>query len=154
MWAKKTGQPMPKYIPFSGGGELATQVVAGSVDVGVLNLSEAGGPIDAGDLCPLVILGDNAMAPIPKAKTAKSMGVDLVLSTTRGFVTHKGTDPARVAELEKGLAKAMKHSMYQAYLANSGLDNTSPQPSGPWGKQIKFMVAEFGPALKAMGLLK
>ena len=84
MWAKKTGQPMPKYIPFSGGGELATQVVAGSVDVGVLNLSEAGGPIDAGDLCPLVILGDNAMKPIPKAKTAKSMGVDLVLSTTRG----------------------------------------------------------------------
>jgi tripartite-type tricarboxylate transporter receptor subunit TctC len=78
----------------------------------------------------------------------------LVLSTTRGFVTHKGADPARVAELEKGLSKAMKHSMYQAYLANSGLDNTSPQPSGPWAKQIKFMVGEFGPALKEMGLLK
>ena len=59
-----------------------------------------------------------------------------------------------MAEMEKGLSKAMKHSMYQAYLANSGLDNTSPQPSGPWGKQIKFMVGEFGPALKAMGLLK
>ena len=154
LFAKKLGQPMPKYIPFKGGGELATQVVAGAVDVGVLNLSEAGGPIDAGDLCPLVILGENAMAPIPKAKTAKSMGIDLVLSTTRGFVTHKGVDPARVAEMEKGLSKAMKHSMYQAYLANSGLDNTSPQPSGPWGKQIKFMVGEFGPALKAMGLLK
>jgi tripartite-type tricarboxylate transporter receptor subunit TctC len=154
LFAKKLGQKMPKYIPFKGGGELATQVVAGAVDVGVLNLSEAGGPIDAGDLCPLVILGDNAMAPIPKAKTAKSMGIDLVLSTTRGFVTHKGVDAARVAELEKGLSKAMKHSMYQAYLANSGLDNTSPQPSGPWAKQIKFMVGEFGPALKAMGLLK
>jgi tripartite-type tricarboxylate transporter receptor subunit TctC len=82
------------------------------------------------------------------------MGIDLVLSTTRGFVTHKGADSARVAELEKGLSKAMKHSMYQAYLANSGLDNTSPQPSGPWAKQIKFMVGEFGPALKEMGLLK
>jgi hypothetical protein len=56
--------------------------------------------------------------------------------------------------MEKGLAKAMKHSMYQAYLANSGLDNTSHQASGPWGKQIKFMVSEFGPALKEMGLLK
>ena len=154
LFAKKLGQPMPKYIPFKGGGELATQVVAGAVDVGVLNLSEAGGPIDAGDLCPLVILGDNAMAPIPKAKTAKSMGIDLVLSTTRGFVTHAGADKARVTELEAGLSKAMKHSMYQAYLANSGLDNTSPQPSGPWGEQIKFMVGEFGPALKEMGLIK
>ena len=154
MWAKKTGQKMPKYIPFKGGGELATQVVAGSVDVGILNLSEAGAPIEAGDLCPLVILGDNAMGPIPKAKTAKSLGIDLVLSTTRGFVTHAGVDKARVGQMEKGLTKAMKHSMYQAYLANSGLDNTSPQASAAWGKQIKFMVGEFGPALKEMGLMK
>ena len=154
LWAKRLGVPMPTYIPFKGGGELATQLVAGSIDVGTLNLSEAAAPVEAGDICPLVILGDAGMGPIPKAKTAKSMGIDLVLSTTRGFVTHAGVDPARRTELEKGMRKAMKHSMYQAYLKNSGLDDTSPQPSGPWGKQIKFMVGEFGPALKEMGLIK
>ena len=153
-WAKRLGVPMPTYLPFKGGGELATQLVAGSIDVGTLNLSEAAAPVEAGDICPLVILGDAGMGPIPKAKTAKALGIDLVLSTTRGFVTHAGVDPARRAELEKGMAKAMKHSMYQAYLKNSGLDDTSPQPSGPWGKQIKFMVGEFGPALKEMGLIK
>lgn len=154
LWAKRLGVPMPTYIAFKGGGELATQLVAGSVDVGTLNLSEAAAPVEAGDICPLVILAENGMAPIPNAKTAKSMGIDLVLSTTRGFVTHAGVDAARVAELEKGMGKAMKHSMYQAYLANSGLDDTSPQPSGPWGAQIKAMVSEFGPALKEMGLAK
>ena len=154
LWAKRLGVPMPTYIPFKGGGELATQLVAGSVNVGTLNLSEAAAPVEAGDICPLVILGEAGMAPIPKAKTAKSMGIDLVLSTTRGFVTHAGVDPARRAALEKGMMKAMKHSMYQAYLKNSGLDETSPQPSGAWGKQIKSMVGEFGPALKAMGLVK
>jgi hypothetical protein len=50
--------------------------------------------------------------------------------------------------------KAMKHSLYQAYLMNSGLDSSSPQPSGPWGEQIKAMVGEFGPALKEMGLVE
>ena len=25
LWAKRLGQPMPTYIPFKGGGELATQ---------------------------------------------------------------------------------------------------------------------------------
>ena len=60
----------------------------------------------------------------------------------------------RRAELEKGMMKAMQHSMYQAYLQNSGLDETSPQPSGPWGEQIKLMVEEFGPALKDMGLVE
>ena len=154
LWAKRLGVPMPTYLPFKGGGELATQLVAGSIDVGTLNLSEAAAPVEAGDICPLVILGDAGMGPIPKAKTAKALGIDLVLSTTRGFVTHAGVDPARRAELEKGIAKAMQHSMYQAYLKNSGLDDTSPQPSGPWGKQIKFMVGEFGPALKEMGLIK
>ena len=154
LWAKRLGVPMPTYIPFKGGGELATQLVAGSVDVGTLNLSEASAPVEAGDICPLVILGEDAMAPIPKAKTAKSMGINLVLSTTRGFVTHAGVPEARRAELEKAIMGAMHHSLYQAYLKNSGLDETSPQPSGPWGKQIKDMVDEFGPALKEMGLAK
>jgi tripartite-type tricarboxylate transporter receptor subunit TctC len=154
LWAKRLGVPMPNYIPFKGGGELATQLVAGTVDVGTLNLSEAAAPVEAGDICPLVILANAGMAPIPKAKTAKSLGIDLVLSTTRGFVTHAGVDPARRAELEAGIMEAMKHSLYQAYLVNSGLDETSPQASGPWGEQIKSMVGEFGPALKEMGLVQ
>ena len=143
---------MPTYIPFKGGGELATQLVAGAIDVGTLNLSEAAAPVEAGDICPLVILANQGMAPIPKAKTAKQLGIDLVLSTTRGFVTHAGVSASRRAELEKGIMKAMQHSLYQAYLMNSGLDSTSPQPSGPWGEQIRSMVNEFGPALKEMGL--
>ncbi|MFX4219811.1 MAG: Bug family tripartite tricarboxylate transporter substrate binding protein [Thalassobaculum sp.] len=154
LWAKRLGQPMPTYIPFKGGGELATQLVAGAVDVGVLNLSEATAPIEAGDICPLVILAEDGMEPIPSAKSSKELGINLVLSTTRGFVTHSGVDEARRAELEAGLSKAMDHSLYQAYLMNSGLDATSPQPSGPWGKQIKAMVDEFGPALKEMGLVQ
>lgn len=154
LWAKRLGVPMPTYIAFKGGGELATQLVAGSVDIGVLNLSEASAPIEAGDICPLVILGDSRMDPIPNARTGKELGVNLVLSTTRGFVTHAGVSEARRAELEAGLMKAMKHSMYQAYLVNSGLDSTSPLASGPWGEQIKSMVGEFGPALKEMGLLQ
>ncbi|GMQ75982.1 MAG: tripartite tricarboxylate transporter substrate binding protein [Gammaproteobacteria bacterium] len=154
LWSKRLGVKMPIYIPFKGGGELATQLVAGAVDVGTLNLSEAAAPVEAGDICPLVILANKGMAPIPKAKTAKELGIDLVLSTTRGFVTHAGVDPARREALEKGILKAMQHSMYQAYLTNSGLDSTSPQPSGPWGEQIKAMVGEFGPALKEMGLVK
>lgn len=154
LWAKRLGVPMPNYLPFKGGGELATQLVAGAVDVGTLNLSEAAAPVEAGDICPLVILAENGMDPIPDAKTSGELGIDLILSTTRGFVTHAGVDEARRAELEEGMMKAMDHSMYQAYLVNSGLDATSPQASDAWGEQIKSMVGEFGPALKEMGLIE
>lgn len=154
LWAQRLGVDMPTYIPFKGGGELATQLVAGSVDVGTLNLSEAAAPVEAGDICPMVILAETGMELIPDAKTSKDLGIDLVLSTTRGFVTHAGVDEARRAELEAGMMKAMDHSMYQAYLMNSGLDATSPQSSDAWGEQIKSMVSEFGPALKEMGLIE
>ncbi len=154
LFNKRLGQPMPTYLPFKGGGELATQLVAGAIDVATLNLSEAAAPVEAGDICPLVILGTDNMEPIPAAKTGQALGVDLVLSTTRGFVTHAGVAKERVAELEAGMMKAMEHSMYQAYLANSGLDNTSPMASAAWGEQIKSMAEEFGPALKEMGLVK
>jgi len=154
LFAKRLGVEMPTYIPFKGGGELATQLVAGAVDVGTLNLSEAAAPVEAGDICPLVILAENGMEPIPDAKTSGDLGIDLILSTTRGFVTHAGVSEERRAEMEAGLSKAMEHSLYQAYLMNSGLDDSSPQGSEAWGKQIASMVQEFGPALKEMGLVK
>jgi len=154
MFTKKGGMQMPKILPFDGGGELATQLVAGAVDAAVLNLAEAGSQIEAGDVCPMVILDRNPMAPIPKAKTSIEMGIDLELATVRGYATHAGVDKARRDELEAGMMKAMNHSLYQAYLANSGLNETSPMGAAEWGKQMKMMVNEFGPALKEMGLVK
>ena len=63
------------------------------------------------------------------------------------------SDAVGSAELEAAMTKAMGHSLYQAYLMNSGLDSTSPMESKAWGEQIKMMVNEFGPALKEMGLM-
>ena len=93
-----------------------------------------------------------------QAKTTRNlaieMGIDLELATVRGYATHAGVDKARRDELEAGMMKAMNHSLYQAYLANSGLNETSPMGAAEWGKQMKMMVNEFGPALKEMGLVK
>ena len=152
IFAKRGGLMQPTIVPFKGGGELATQLGAGAVDVGVLNLSEASAPIDAGDICPLIIMGTDRMKPIPKAKTATELGIPVVLSTVRGFVTHSGVSADNVAILEKGIMKAMEHKMYQSYLEASGLDSTSPADAKAWGAQIKSMIKEFEPAIKEMGL--
>ena len=50
MFAKKGGMMTPKMLPFDGGAELATQLVAGAVDAGVLNLAEASAQIEAGEI--------------------------------------------------------------------------------------------------------
>ena len=147
------GQPMPNYVPFGGGAELATQLVAGAVDVGTLNSVRG----TYRKLKPVMFVQwssstEIAMAPIPKAKTSVEMGIDLELATVRGYATHAGVDKARRDELEAGMMKAMNHSLYQAYLMNSGLNETSPMGAEEWGKQMKMMVNEFGPASKRDGL--
>lgn len=152
VFAKKGGLKQPAIIPFKGGGEVATQLVAGSVDVGVLNLSEASAQIESGDICPLIVLGTARMKPIPKAKTAKELGINAVFSTVRGFVTHAGVPDAHVAILEKGLTKAMKHTVYQGYLTSVGLDSSSVVGAKDWGEQIKQMIDDMKPAIAEMGL--
>ncbi|MBT3359199.1 MAG: tripartite tricarboxylate transporter substrate binding protein [Rhodospirillales bacterium] len=152
VFAKKGGLIQPTIVPFKGGGEVATQLVAGSVDVGVLNLSEASSQIKAGDICPMVIMSKNRMPVIPDARTSVELGIDAVFSTIRGFVVNAKTDDAKAAKLESGLVKAMNHSVYQAFLVSVGLDATSVVGAKEWGEQIRSMVSEMGPALKEMGL--
>lgn len=152
VFADKGGLMQPDIVPFSGGGEVATQLVAGSVDVGVLNLSEASAQIDSGDICPLVVLGTARMAPIPDAKTAQEMGIDVVFSTVRGFATHASVDDAKAKVIEDAMIKAMNHAVYQGFLTSVGLDASSVAGSDEWGAQIKKMIEDMKPAIKAMGL--
>ena len=154
MFAKKGGMKTPKMMPFDGGGELATQLIAGAVDAAVLNLSEASSQIEAGDICPIVVLADERMAKISKVKTAKEMGIPVSFSTVRGFAVHKNT-PKDVAEkIEAALLKSMKHTVYQGFLTAVGLDSTSVAGSDVWGKQIRTTVLEMESALRELGFIQ
>ena len=154
MFTKKGGMQMPKILPFDGGGELATQLVAGAVDAAVLNLAEAGSQIEAGDVCPIVVLADERMSALPDVSTAKEMGIDVSFSTVRGFVVHKDTPDAVAEKIEQGLLKAMNHTVYQGFLTSVGLDSTSVVGSEQWGNQLTTMVTDMEAALKELGFIQ
>ncbi|NIZ61688.1 transporter [Sedimentitalea sp. CY04] len=154
MFTKKGGMQTPKIVPFDGGGELATQLVAGAVDAAVLNLAEAGSQIDAGDVCPIVVLANERMAGLPDVSTAKEMGIDVSFSTVRGFVVHKDTPDAVAEQIEAALMKSMQHGVYQGFLESVGLDATSVAGSEEWGNQITTMVTDMESALKELGFIE
>lgn len=154
MFTKKGGMQIPKIVPFDGGGELATQLVAGAVDAAVLNLAEAGSQIDAGEVCPIVVLADQRMAGLPDVTTAKEMGIDVSFSTVRGFVVHKDTPDEVAAQIETALMKAMNHGVYQGFLESVGLDSTSVVGAEEWGNQITTMVTDMESALKELGFIQ
>lgn len=154
MFTKKGEMKTPKILPFDGGGELATQLVAGAVDAAVLNLAEAGSQIDAGDVCPIVVLADNRMSALPDVSTAKDLGIDVSFSTVRGFVVHKDTPDDVASKIEESLLKAMNHSVYQGFLGSVGLDGSSVVGSEEWGNQLTTMVTDMESALKELGFIE
>jgi len=154
MFAKKGGMQTPNMLPFDGGGELATQLVAGAVDAGVLNLAEASAQIDAGEICPTVVLADDRMSKIPDVPTAKELGIPVSFSTVRGFAVHADTPPEVAAKIEEALLNSMNHSVYQGFLTSVGLDSTSVAGSDVWGPQIVTTVNEMSAALKELGFIE
>lgn len=154
MFTVKGGMQTPKILPFDGGGELATQLVAGAVDAAVLNLAEAQSQIDAGDICPIVVLADERMSALSDVSTAKEMGIDVSFSTVRGFVVHKDTPDDVAARLEEALLKSMNHAVYQGFLTSVGLDSTSVAGADAWGGQLETMVTDMQSALKELGFIE
>ncbi|MYA86900.1 MAG: tripartite tricarboxylate transporter substrate binding protein [Boseongicola sp. SB0662_bin_57] len=154
MFTLKGGMMTPKMLPFDGGAELATQLVAGAVDAGVLNLAEAGAQIEAGEICPTVVLADERMAKIGDVPTAKELGIPVSFSTVRGFAVHADTPPEIAEKIEAALLKAMSHTVYQGFLTSVGLDSTSVAGSDVWGPQIQTTVNEMAAALKELGFIE
>ena len=154
MFTLKGGMMTPKMLPFDGGAELATQLVAGAVDAGVLNLAEAGAQIEAGEICPTVVLADERMAKIGDVPTAKELGIPVSFSTVRGFAVHADTPPEVAEKIEAALLKAMNHTVYQGFLTSVGLDSTSVAGSDVWGPQIQTTVNEMAAALKELGFIE
>ncbi|MCW9710460.1 tripartite tricarboxylate transporter substrate binding protein [Avibacterium sp. 21-586] len=143
-----------KVIPFESANEVATQIVAGGVDVGVLNLGEAKVQIEAGQVCPIVVLADNRMKSLPNIPTAKELGIPVSLSTVRGFVVKSGTPEDVVEKLEKTLLEAMAKPEFQKFLANLGLDKTSVAGKEIWGRQLAESDKEMHEALKQLGFIQ
>lgn len=154
MFARRGDLATPKIVPFEGGGELATQLVAGAVDVAVLNLAEAGSQISAGDICPMVVLAPERMNGLPDVSTAQELGIDANYSTVRGFVVHADTPDEVAAKIEESLVKAMNHTVYQGFLTSVGLDSTSVAGADVWGDQLTSMQADMNSALKELGFIE
>ena len=141
------------YIPYKGGGDIVTNLIGGDIEVGVLNLSEAEGQIKAGEIQPLVVLAKKRMGPLPDVPTSGDIGVEAVFSTVRGFVALKGTPDDRLKALEKGILKAMKHSVYQGYLKTVGLGPDSVVGAADWDAQIKQLYKDGSASLKELGMI-
>jgi len=152
-FTKKGGLKDPTIVAYKGVAPIKTNLIKGDIDVGVLNLGEAVTEIEDGTLCVSVVLASNRMEKLSNVPTATELGIPVVLSTVRGFVTRKGVPGDRKKQLEDAMIKAMEHKYFQSFLTDIGLDSTSVVGADEWGKQMEVMLAEMTAQLKALGYI-
>lgn len=153
-FAKAAGIPY-KAVPFGSGAQMVQALLAGTIDATLPNVSEAVGQISEGSLRPLVVLGDKRLGGYPDVPTAKEKGIDIRVTTTRGYAVLKGTPQPVIDKLSAALVKAMKHGTFANYLAGSGLSaEESVVGSEEWTKNIREEFSAAEEALNELGFKK
>lgn len=141
-------------VAFRGGGDIVTNLVGGNLDVALLNVAEGESQFKAGQIRGIAVLDEKRIDLIKDVPTAAEQGIKNNAYTVRGFAVLKGTPEDRIAHLEKGMLEAMKHQVYQNYLATGGMSPASVAGSAEWTKMIKQIAEESRVALTELGILK
>lgn len=144
-----------KAVPFGSGAQMVQALLAGTIDATLPNVSEAVGQISEGSLRPLVVLADKRLAGYPDIQTAKENGIDIRVTTTRGYAVLKGTPQPVIDKLSEALVNAMKHETFNGYLAGSGLTaEDSVAGSEVWTQNIREEYDAAVEALTELGFKK
>jgi putative tricarboxylic transport membrane protein len=131
---KQTGGKKFTYVPYKGGGEVATQLVGNHIDSSVNNPIEAVSQWKGGNLRPLCIFdtkrstytekvtADMAWSDIP---TCKESGVDTEYQMLRGIFTSPDATPEQVAFYVGLFKKISETPDWQKFMADGAFNQTS-----------------------------
>jgi len=142
------------YVPYKGGAHIATALIGGDIDIGVVNYSEADAQVQAGELEPILSLTRVRGTITPNTVAAGELGIPVKMSTVRGVVALKGVPQDRLDILASALVASMKDPVYQAYLKSIGLGPESVVGAKEWSEQLKDLYEETETSMKELGFVK
>ena len=118
--ARKAGVKAP-IIPHEGGGDMMINVLNGTLDIGVGEVQELQGQLQAGKIRVLATFTEERLTLLPNVPTVKEQGVDLVVRKFRGLAGPKGIPQDVTNALEAGLAKVLESPAYKASYTKNDL---------------------------------
>lgn len=116
----ETGTNSP-IITHDGGGELLISVLNGTVDLGIGEVQELRGQLDAGEVRIITTYTQDRLENFPDVKTAREQGIDLVVNKFRGIAAPKGLPANVVAAWEKGIQDVLEVPAFKAWYMESSL---------------------------------
>lgn len=131
-------------LTHDGGGDAILSVLNGTAQVGVSEIAELRGQMEAGKVRIIATYTDERVAGIGDVPTAKEQGYDLVVSKFRGIAGAKDLPADVIAAWEEGVAKLMEEPEFRAWYEAEGIQNA-------YETQAEALVSreEFVDSLKA-----
>ena len=144
-----------QFIPYRGAGPAMTDLVAGTVDLLVVQGAVALPQIRAGAIKALANLSVARSASMPDIPTADETGVPgLYMSGWFGFWAPKGTPKEIIAKLNAATVEALADPAIQKRFTELGLDVAPREQQTPEGLAAfqKAEIAKWWPIIKSAGI--
>jgi tripartite-type tricarboxylate transporter receptor subunit TctC len=100
------------HIPYTGGGPVLNAVLGRHVDCAAFGPSVIMAQMKAGQVRPLVVLGDKRLDSMPDVPTAKEKGIDAEFYIWCGAFAVKGTPASAVKTLRDGIREAVQKPQF------------------------------------------
>ena len=111
----------PAIATFEGGGDMLINVLNHTLDMGVGELEEMRGQLDAGKIRLLGVVGDERLSQFPDLQTVKEQGIDLSVRKFRGLAGPKGLPRDVIDRWEAGVRKLLDDPEYRKLYTDDGL---------------------------------
>ncbi len=150
--ARSTGVKAP-IISHEGGGDQMIGVLNGTYDIGIGEMQELRGQLEAGKIRLLAVLTEKRLDGLPQLATAKEQGFNVVVTKFRGIAGPKGVSDEVAKAWEDALRKALDTPAYKAAYTK---ENLIPMLMGrvEARKFTAQFVLDVSASLKEMGIIK
>ena len=150
--SRAAGVKVP-IVSHDGGADQMIGVLNGTYDLGIGEMQELQGQLEAGKIRLLATLSENRLQGLPQLPTAKEQGFNVVVRKFRGLASPKGVPDSVAKAWEDAARKVIE---LPAYKAEYTRDNLTPMVLGREAAR-KFtadVAAETVASFKELGLLK
>lgn len=111
----------PAIATFEGGGDMLINVLNHTLDMGVGELEEMRGQLDAGKIRLLGVVGDERLSQFPDVQTVKEQGIELSVRKFRGLAGPKGLPRDVIGKWEDAVRKLLDDPDYKKLYTDDGL---------------------------------
>ena len=118
---KKRADVDVTIVTHDGGGDMMINVLNGSLDLGIGEIQEFKGQLDAGEVRVIGVFTDERLPDFPDVKTAKEEGIDMVVKKFRGIVGPKGLPDDVIKAWEAAIPKVMTNPDFQKWYKSASL---------------------------------